>query len=142
MAELYRWAKDMSAFSFRRPVFKSLLVIGAIFVAIWCYALATDTMIIPPSRSQPGKILKRSEHPGDYRFFMWYFGTVAAACVSISLVRFIPVEDRFAVWKKTIKAKAELSGATTKPAPVWAYVFLGGFIAFIGYLGYIFMYKE
>ena len=132
----------MTAFSLRRPSFRSLLAIGIIFLGIWCYALATDKMIILPSRSQRGRVVKKTDRPDEYRFFMRYFGSVAIACVFIALVRTNPVEDRLVAWKKSIKTKAEVSGATTNPAPAWAYVFLAAFVAFIAYLGYIFMYKE
>jgi hypothetical protein len=132
----------MNIFARRRPLFRSLLIIGSIFLAVWCYALATDTMIAPGSRTQRGRVVKKNENPREYQFFMRYFGSVAIVCVFVSFVRINPVEDRLKAWKKTTKAKIEVSDAATKPAPLWAYAFLAAFVAFIAYLGYIFMYKE
>lgn len=132
----------MKAFSRRRPCFRTLLIVGSIFLALWGYALATDTMIILPSRSKPGRVIKKSEQPSEFGRSMRFFGVVAAACVFVSLVRVNPIEDRLAAWRTAIGAKAHASGATTAPAPWWAYVFLAGFVAFIVYLGHIFMYRE
>ena len=132
----------MHALSRSSPFFKSLLAIGTISLAIWCHALTTDTIVLLPSWSPPGRVVKKSDKAGEYRFLMLYSCTVGVACVFISLVRINPFEDRLATWKSAIKARAEVSSATTKPAPVWAYFFLAAFVAFIAYLGYILMYNE
>jgi hypothetical protein len=133
----------MRLFTLRKPPFWGLLVAGLVFGALCVYALKTDTFIVLPSRTQPGKIILKSQDPKEFEFWL-HFSTLFFICSClIALIRFVPLEDRLIAWKTKIKIKAEESGATTKALPaIWTYPFLAAFVIFILYLGYVFMYKE
>jgi hypothetical protein len=133
----------MRFFTLRKPPFWSLLFAGLIFGALCVYALKTDTFIVPRSRTHPGKIIFKNQDPEAFGFCLHFSALLFIYSCSIAFIKFVPLEDRLIAWNAKIKIKVEESGAATKPIPaVWAYSFLAGFVIFILYLGYVFMYKE
>lgn len=133
----------MNLFQLRKPPLWSLLIAGLIFAALCTYAVMTNTFVIPPSHTQPGKVILKSKDPKEFSFWLRFSGLFSFVTCAIALIKCVPLEGRFAAWKTKIKIKAEKSGASTKPIPaIWSYSILGIFLIFVLYLGYLLMYKE
>jgi hypothetical protein len=132
----------MKIFAFRKPPSLTLLIIAAVFAVLFIYAFRTGEFLVLPSRTHQGQVVRKLENPRLFEIWMRFSVVIAFAGSSLAFLRIVPFEDGIAAWRSTIKNKVNASGASTNPAPLWAYAFLAAFVALIVYLGYVFMYRE
>ena len=132
----------MKILSRRSSLSWSSLTFGLFFGLLTAYALATGDVFVPGRHGSPSRDILAASDPRGYAFWLRAYVLFAAAGLLFAGVRVPIVEDGWRALKERSRAAVHAKGLDSKPAPLWAYAVLVGFLGLVIWIGWKEMYSE